>query len=78
MKKNSLNPMEAKSHIKTALKEIRSLRKRRLNDGLTFMINSDSLPIGQCYLEFPDGIIVIAEANSKDADFTIIEELDGF
>jgi len=40
------------------------------------MINSDELPSHQCYLEYPDGTIKIAEANSKDSDFRIIEELD--
>jgi hypothetical protein len=70
--------MAAENQIKTAQKEIKALRKRRLEEGLTFMINSESLPKCQCYLEFPDGLIVIAKANSKESDFEIIEELDGF
>lgn len=70
--------MAAENQVKTAQKEIKALRRKRLSDGLTFMINSDSLPSGQCYLEYPNGLIVIAEANSKETDFKIIEELDGF
>ena len=70
--------MAAETQVKTAQKEIKALRKRRLNNGLTFMINSESLPQGQCYIEYPDGSIVIAKANSKESDFEIIEELDGF
>lgn len=70
--------MAAENQVKPANKEIKELRKRRLKQGSTFMINSESLPIGQCYIEFPDGSIVIAEANSKESDFKIIEELDGF
>ena len=70
--------MAAENQVKTAQKEIKALRRKRLSDGLTFMINSESLPSGQCYLEFPDGLIVIAKANLKESDFEIIEELDGF
>jgi hypothetical protein len=36
--------MSAENNAKTAHKEIKELRKRRLNEGLTFMINSESLP----------------------------------
>lgn len=61
---------------KSAIKTIKSLRKKKLAQGLPFMINSDLLPSNQCYLEYPDGSIKIAEANSKDFDFKIIEELD--
>lgn len=70
--------MPAVTQTKNAQKEIKALRKRRLSEGLTFMINSESLPQGQCYLEYPDGSMVIAEANSKESDFNIIEALDGF
>ncbi len=70
--------MTAANQVKTAQREIKALRRKRLNDGLTFMINSESLPPGECYLEFPDGSIVIARANSKESDFEVIDELDGF
>lgn len=70
--------MSAINLIKEACKQIHQLRRNRLSQGHTFIINSDSLPSGQCYLEFPDGSIVIVEANSEKTDFNIIEELDGF
>jgi hypothetical protein len=40
------------------------------------MINSEDLPSYQCYLEYPDGSIKIAEANSRESDFKIVGELD--
>ena len=49
---------------KFANKRIKSLRKEKLSQGLPFMINSEDLPSYQCYLEYPDGSIKIAEANS--------------
>ena len=61
---------------KYAIKRIKSLRKEKLSQGLPFMINSDELPSYQCYLEYPDGSIKIAEANSGESDFLIVEELD--
>ena len=60
----------------SATNKIKSLRKEKHAQGLPFMINSDELPSYQCYLEYPDGTIKIAEANSKESDFIIIEELD--
>jgi len=63
---------------KSASKAIRSLRKKRLKQGLPFMISSDMLPSHQCYLEYPDGTIKIAEAGQRGSDFKIIEELDYF
>lgn len=67
-----------KSQQKKAITVIYELRKKRLKEGKAFMINSNLLPSHQCYLEFPDGTIVIAKANSKESDFKIVEELDGF
>lgn len=66
----------ASNKNKYAIKRIKSLRKEKLSQGLPFMINSDDLPPYQCYLEYPDGSIKIAQANSKDSDFIIVEELD--
>ncbi len=36
---------------------VQRLRKQKLSSGHPFMINSKTLPKGQCYLEFPDGHI---------------------
>lgn len=68
--------MTAKINNRSAINRIKSLRKSKLSQGIPFMINSESLPSYQCYLEYPDGSIKIVEANSKDMDFKVIEELD--
>ena len=62
----------------SARRKIRQLRKKKLQQGLPFMISSDDLPPEQCYLEYPDGTIKIAEAGFRSSDFKIIEELDYF
>ncbi len=67
--------MTAKIHEKSALKAIKRLRKKKLSQGLPFMINSDILDTSQCFLEFPDGSIKIAEADTKERDFQIVFEL---
>jgi hypothetical protein len=67
--------MTAKIHEKSALKAIKRLRKKKLSQGLPFMINSEVLPSDQCYLEYPDGTIKIAEADTKERDFQIVFEL---
>lgn len=66
----------ASSKNKYVIKRIKFLRKEKLSQGLPFMINSDDLPPHQCYLEYPDGSIKIAQASSKGSDFIIVEELD--
>ena len=66
----------ANTNNRTTLNKIKSLRKEKLAQGLPFMINSDELPSYQCYLEYPDGSIKIAEANSGESDFKIVGELD--
>lgn len=52
---------------------VKKLREHNLINGQPFMINSNSLPSNQCYLEFPDGSIVIAKISDKD--FVIIQKL---
>ena len=55
---------------------LRQLRKTRLGKGLHFMLNSQNLPGNQCYLEYPDGKIVLASiAASHEREFLIIREL---
>ncbi len=70
--------MTARKMEQSANRKIRRLRKQKLEQGLPFMIGSDDLPAEQCYLEFPDGTIKIAEAGSKSQGFKIIEEVDYF
>ena len=70
--------MTAKKMEQSAKRRIRQLRRQKLEQGLPFMISSDDLPAEQCYLEFPDGTIKVAEAGSRNSDFKIIEVLDYF
>lgn len=67
--------MNAKRYEFAALKAIKELRKKKLSQGLPFMINSDVLISSQCYLEYPDGSIKIVEANTKKHDFHVVYEL---
>lgn len=59
-----------------ASKVIKALRKKKLSQGIPFMINSDILEPYQCFLEYPDGSIKIAEADSTRCDFKIVFEYD--
>ena len=77
-RKLKINPMTAKKMEQSARRKIRQLRKKKLQQGLPFMISSDDLPAEQCYQEYPDGTIKIAVAGSRNSDFKIIEELDYF
>ncbi len=70
--------MTAKEMEQSARRKIRLLRKNKLKLGLPFMIGFDDLPQGQCYLEFPDGSIKIAEAAPCGNVFKIIGGLDPF
>lgn len=54
---------------------VRDLRKLKLAQGQVFMINSRSLPQGECYLEYPDGNIRLATISSSKIDFSIIRDL---
>ena len=67
--------MTAKIHGKTARKAIKSLRKKKLKQGLPFMINSDMLESDQCFMEYPDGSIKIVEADKRETDFQVVYEL---
>ena len=55
---------------------VKQLRKAKHEKGLPFMINSKKLPANQCYLEYPDGkILLVAIKSSTDRDFTVIRKL---
>lgn len=55
---------------------VKNLRKTKFRKGLPFMINSKELPNKQCYLEYPDGrIVLISIKLPTDRDFTFIREL---
>lgn len=54
---------------------VRKLRVAKLRHGHPFMINSKELPVGQCYLEYPSGSIVLATLSKTNQDFDIVREL---
>ncbi len=54
---------------------VRKLRKGKLQSGLPFMINSKELPSNQCYLEYPDGRIVLVTISKNERDFQLIRNL---
>ena len=58
------------------IEAIKKLRRNRLSQGNYFMINLNSLPSDQCYLEYPDGIIKLAVYESDAKHFTIVRELE--
>lgn len=57
---------------KSGKEAIRNLRSRKLENGLPFMINTNTLPSDECYLEYPDGSIALVMLSRKDNDFKII------
>ncbi len=54
---------------------VKRLRINKLKHGEPFMINSKELPIDQCYLEYPNGKILLATFSSESRDFIILREL---
>ncbi len=54
---------------------VKKLRFEKLKNGNPFMINSNDLPTGQCYLEYPDGKITLVRLSENSLDFTLIREL---
>ena len=57
------------------IEAIRNLRRQKLSKGSFFMINVDGLPEGQCYIEYPDGSMVVAALSSTGKDFDILKQL---
>jgi hypothetical protein len=55
---------------------VKRLRQKKLQEGHPFMINSADLPVGVCYLEYPDGVIKLASLSSTRRDIDIIRDLD--
>ena len=54
---------------------VKRLRIDKLKHGNLFMINVKSLPSNQCYLEYPNGKIVLASYSSEVRDFIKLREL---
>lgn len=68
--------MKAKSLERTAKKAINLLRKKKLSQGVPFMINSTLLPSHECFLEYPNGLIEIIRADPEACDFKVVEKLN--
>ena len=51
---------------------VKKLRREKLNRGLPYMINSSELPVEQCYLEYPTGIIKLVELSKTTRNFNTI------
>jgi hypothetical protein len=54
---------------------VRKLRLQKLKNGFPFMINSRELESNQCYLEYPDGSILLVYLKKAAMDFTPIRTL---
>jgi len=67
--------MNRKKLERDAYLAIMELRRSKLKMGFPFMINTDELPLGQCYLEYPDGSIKIVTVDRNINDFKIVSEL---
>jgi len=66
---------EAEIIEKKGAEAVRKLRLQKLQKGSPFMINSKELPAGQCYLEYPDGRIVLVSLTPNSMDYSVIKEL---
>jgi hypothetical protein len=67
--------MKRKMFEFSGLLAIQILRKEKLQNGHTFMINSGTLPDGQCYLEHPDGSIELVTLSRSQKDFERVRVL---
>jgi len=54
---------------------VQELRVQKLNGGHPFMINSRELESNQCYLEYPDGKILLVFLKYAAREFTVIRSL---
>lgn len=68
-----MGELEVLENIGTAA--VRRLRDSKLSAGKPFMINSDELPSGQSYLEYPDGTVCIVEVSADSRSFVILDTL---
>jgi len=67
--------MKRKKLEQSGLLAVQLLRKKNLEQGHPFMINMAALPAGQCYLEFPNGIIQLVAINRHKKDFEKVRDL---
>ena len=56
-------------------KAVRNLRLDKFRKGLPFMINSRELPVEECYMEYPTGIIELVKISRTENIFITIKEV---
>jgi hypothetical protein len=61
--------------VKSGSDAVKMLRNDKLRKGMPFMINAKELPGNQCYLEYPDGKILLVAISSSGNDFLVLREL---
>lgn len=66
---------DSKTIEQSGTEAVRQLRWHKLQNGHPFMITSRDLPPRQCYLEYPDGKIVLVALPINSRDFEIIRVL---
>jgi len=54
---------------------VQELRLQKLHGGNSFMINSRELESNQCYLEYPDGKILLVFLKNAAREFTVVRTL---
>ena len=62
--------------IQNGLDAVRQLRIQKHKLGQPFMINLNSLPKGQFYLEYPDGSITLSAINFENYEYQTIQQLE--
>lgn len=65
----------AETFDKSGSDAVRRLRIEKLRKGLPFMINSNDLPQHHCYLEYPDGRIMLVFLPEGAINFSVVKEL---
>jgi len=72
---NQLTMTDIQKLEQAGTEAVRMLRINKLRKGMPFMINAKELPGNQCYLEFPDGKILLVTISSTGTDFSVLREL---
>jgi hypothetical protein len=68
--------MSTEQLIQNGLNAVRLLRKQKHKLGHPFMINLNSLPKGQFYLEYPDGSVTLSVINFDNNEYQTIRQLN--
>jgi hypothetical protein len=67
--------MSTKEIIQNGYHAVRMLRLQKHKMGHPFMINLNSLPKGQFYLEYPDGSVTLSIINFENKEYQTIRQL---